>query len=242
MARRAKPKKKADAGADPFFRPFSKLKPARAATKEPAGAPKAEPPEVPPKRSRPAPPAGSRASDADTFALYMAGVRELDRRVERIPRTASRIDRAGAAETGPTDLDAPARERMWSLVGEGLRFETLDDGDRIEGRRIEVDPRELRRLRRGQYAVDGKLDLHGMGVVEARAAVEAFVKKRRGDGDRVVVIVHGKGAHSPRGLGVLRGEIAAWLSQGRAARQVAAFATAPEEQGGTGALLVLLAR
>jgi DNA-nicking Smr family endonuclease len=69
-----------------------------------------------------------------------------------------------------------------------------------------------------------------------------FVKKRASDGDRVVIVVHGKGEHSPRGQSVLRGEIAAWLSQGRAARHVAAFATAPEDHGGTGAVLVLLAR
>ncbi len=49
------------------------------------------------------------------------------------------------------------------------------------------------------------------------------------DGDRVVLVVHGKGNHSPRGQAVLRGEIAAWLSQGRSARHVAAFATAPDD-------------
>ena len=54
--------------------------------------------------------------------------------------------------------------------------------------------------------------------------------------------MHGKGKHSPHGHGTLRGEIAAWLSQGRSARYVAAFATAPDELGGEGALVVLLAR
>jgi len=39
---------------------------------------------------------------------------------------------------------------------------------------------------------------------------------------------------------VLRGEIGAWLSQGPAARHVAAFATPPPALGGEGALLVLL--
>jgi len=104
------------------------------------------------------------------------------------------------------------------------------------------DPRELRRLRRAQYAIDGKLDLHGLDLSAARQAVEVFIKKRATDGERVVLLVHGKGSHSPRGHAVLRGEIAAWLSQGRLARHVSAFATAPAEHGGTGAVLVLLAR
>jgi DNA-nicking Smr family endonuclease len=180
--------------------------------------------------------------DPQTFAIYMAGVQALPGdRAHRIPRTASRIERApGVAQV--TDPDADARARMRSLVTEGLRFETTDDGDRLEGRRIDLDPRELRRLRRGQYAVDGRLDLHGMDAETARTAVEAFVKKRARDGDRVVLVVHGKGSHSPRGHAVLRGEIAAWLSQGRSARHVAAFATAPADEGGAGAVLVLLAR
>ena len=86
-----------------------------------------------------------------------------------------------------------------------------------------------------------------MGAGEAREALEAFVRKRRAEGDRVVVVVHGKGTHSPRGVAVLRGEIGAWLSQGRAAREVAAFTSILEDDSadaacGSGALLVLLAR
>jgi DNA-nicking Smr family endonuclease len=173
----------------------------------------------------------------------MAGVQALpEDRAHRIPATASRIERAAAAGPAPTDPDAEARSRMRSLVSEGIRFETTDDGERLEGRRMDVDPRELRRLRRAQYAVDGKLDLHGLAAGEAREALEAFVRKRAGDGDRVVLVVHGKGTHSPRGHAILRGEIAAWLSQGKSSRHVAAFATAPDDHGGTGALLVLLAR
>ena len=81
-----------------------------------------------------------------------------------------------------------------------------------------------------------------MAVADARLAVDAFVKKHAVAGDRAVVVVHGKGSHSPRGVGALRGEIAAWLSQGRAARHVRAFVTASEDAGGAGALWVLLAR
>lgn len=194
------------------------------------------------KKEPKAAPSAMVPSESETFALYMAGVRALDtQKKSRIPKTASSIEKA-APEARTSDLDAPARAEMRSLVTEGLRFETTDDGQRLEGRRVDVDPRELRRLRRGQYSVDGTLDLHGMGLAEAREAVTTFVRKRGADGDRVVAIIHGKGSHSPRGVAVLRGEIGAWLADGRAARHVMAFATAPDEHGGTGALLVLLAR
>lgn len=189
-------------------------------------------------------PAGSTmsAEDAESFALYMAGVRELTDRATRIPRSANRVEKAAKGALPKLDLDAPAREQLAALVAEGVRFETSDDGERIEGRRIEVEPKEVRRLRRGQYTVDQQLDLHGLHVPEARKAIETFIEKRRKEGDRVVRIIHGKGGHSPRGTSALRGEIAAWLSQGPAKRHVAAFATAPPDEGGAGAMLVLLMR
>ncbi len=270
MAKRAKAPKAAKRPkveqAEPFFRPFAKLDASRreraggegkAAAPAPATKlPQRAPAPIPPKPPTPAPPPQRRPAappprddapqpgDPQTFAVYMAGVHALPGgAAHRIPRTASKLERAGSGDGGVvSDADADARARMRSLVTEGLRFETMDDGERIEGRRLDVDPRELRRLRRGEYAVDGKLDLHGLGADEARHAVEGFVRKRSHDGDRVVLVVHGKGTHSPRGNAVLRGEIAAWLSQGRSARHVAAFATAPDDHGGGGAVLVLLAR
>lgn len=261
MAKRARAAKKTARATteriEPFFQPFAGLAKPKAGEKKPKAGESAKPqakseaqPPVPDAKQRaPRRQAGAddapppRPVDPETFAIYMAGVQALpEDRAHRIPRTASRVERAAPGAAPREDPDAEARARMRSLVTEGMRFETTDDGERLEGRRIDLDPRELRRLRRGQYAVDGKLDLHGLPVDEARAAVEAFVRKRARDGDRVVVIVHGKGSHSPRGHAVLRGEIAAWLSQGRSARHVAAFTTAPDDHGGTGAVLVLLAR
>ena len=182
------------------------------------------------------------SEDSASFALYMAGVRALDDKATRIPLSANRLERAAKGSLPAPDADAPAREQFQALVVEGIRFETSDDGERIEGRRIEVEPREVRRLRRGQYTVDQQVDLHGLTAFEARKAMETFIEKRRKEGDRVLRIIHGKGAHSPRGVSVLRGEIAAWLSQGPAKRHIAAFATAPDGEGGAGALLVLLMR
>lgn len=262
-------KKKASAEA-PFFRPFATLardakarkddeqRPSAtradegtsaAKTKAASGAhraksaPASKPSPAPaPRRDAPADEAPPVPVDPETFAIYMAGVRALDDRATRIPTTASRVERAERGALPAVDPDRDARERLRSLVSEGLRFEVSDDGESLEGRRVDLDPRDLRRLRRGAFAVDGRLDLHGMSATEARAALEAFVKKKQADGDRVVVIIHGKGSHSPRGVGILRGEIGAWLSQGRVARHVAAFTSAPADEGGGGALLVLLAR
>jgi DNA-nicking Smr family endonuclease len=234
-----------------FYRPFAALE--RQTERSGSGNERPAPvtPAPPPAAARRDPPRSPDAGgDADTFAIYMAGVETLEPRATRIPRTASEVERPSRS-LPVGDADAPARASLGSLVTDGIRFEVSDDGERLEGRRIDVDPRELRRLRRGEYPVDGRLDLHGMTVDEARRALEAFVRKRRADGDRLVVVVHGKGRHSPRGDAVLRGEIGAWLSQGRAAREVDAFASvgavrvdpgAGDDAERPGALYVLLAR
>lgn len=196
--------------------------------------------EVATKRQRKAPtpdePAQPRRTVPDeraVFAAHMADVKPLARgKKSPSPRVPMR---AAFAEE-------PARAADPGRPGVEVGFETADDGERMEGRRLDVDPKELRRLRRGLHVLDGTLDLHGKAATEARSALLAFVKKHRAAGDRVVLVIHGRGRRSAGGQAVLRGEIAAWLSQSSLARHVFAFVTAPDEQGGAGALLVLLAR
>ena len=239
-----KPKAKKAPEAEAVHRPFAGIAKALAKAKESERQkPKAPPaPARPAKSASPPPRTAPAPVDQGSFALYMAGVRPLNPGTERIPESDNRVERAARGALPKEDLDAEAREQLRSFVAEGYRFEVVDDSAYLEGRRLDVDRRDLRRLRRAQYAVDGKLDLHGLSIEEARRAVEAYVKKRASEGDRMVVLVHGKGTHSPRGQGGSRGEIAAWLAQSSASRHVAAFCPAPPELGGTGAVLVLLAR
>jgi DNA-nicking Smr family endonuclease len=122
------------------------------------------------------------------------------------------------------------------------RFEVSDAGERAERRRLDVPLETLRGLRRGRMPIDARIDLHGMTAQQARAQLEFFLKTMRARGERCVLVIHGKGAHSPMGMGILRGEISAWLSQGASSSSVSAFATARQEDGGLGAVYVLLRR
>jgi DNA-nicking Smr family endonuclease len=235
----AKPKKKAEP-LEAVHRPFAKI--AAELSKEVGdakGAKKASRVAQPPKQSS----TKEHEPESETFARFMAGVKTLEEKSTRVARTANEVARSTQSTRRPAeDLDAPAREALRAIVIEGIRFETSDDGEHIEGRRLDVDPRQLRRLKRAEHAIDARVDLHGMTREEARHTLEVFVKKRAADGDKCALVVHGRGHHSPRGVSVLRGEVGAWLTSGRAARHVLAFATAPPEEGGLGALLVLLAR
>jgi DNA-nicking Smr family endonuclease len=203
------------------------------------------------KRADPNEDAGPKRSateDDDALLLHRlyAGVEPLDRsRGGRLPKQA--VERSSASEGKRVREAAQAEaaevhDRLRGLVEGRARFEVADDGHHVEGRREDVPMEAVRRLRRGLLPVDGRLDLHGMGAAEARAQLELFLRTMRARGERCVLVIHGKGEHSPGGVGVLRGEIAAWLSQGASSEHVAAFATASDPDGGEGATYVLVRR
>jgi DNA-nicking Smr family endonuclease len=198
----------------------------------------------PPPQHRPAEP----EDDALVLHRLFAGVEPLDRsRGDRVPkqkveRTVHVDDQARRGRAAAQAEAEAVHEHLRSLVEGRARFEVADDGQRVEGRRVDLPAEALRRLRRGLVPVDARLDLHGMGVPEARAQLELFLRTMRARGERCVLVIHGKGEHSPRGLAVLRGEIAAWLSQGASSEHVAAFATSSLADGGEGAVYVLLRR
>jgi len=110
----------------------------------------------------------------------------------------------------------------WSLpeTGEPLKF--LRTGH---------SPDLLKKLRRGQWRVEDELDLHGLNRLEATRAVADFLNEATSQEIRCVRIVHGKG------LGVLRETLRAVLP---AHIEVLGFVEAPPDQGGAGAVLVLL--
>ncbi|HTS21536.1 MAG TPA: Smr/MutS family protein [Casimicrobiaceae bacterium] len=95
----------------------------------------------------------------------------------------------------------------------------------------------LTRLRRGQWSVQGELDLHRLNRDEARDALGEFVNAARASGWRCVRIVHGKGLSSPNREPVLKGKVRQWLAQ---RDEVLAYCEAPHHAGGSGAVLVLL--
>jgi DNA-nicking Smr family endonuclease len=204
-----------------------------------------------PKKAKKPPPSSreSQKNGIEDEALLLhrmlAGVRPLDRPHERVSQQT--IERSSSveklAQRGQEIAAAEAdevHEHLRSLVEGKSRFEVTDDGLRVAGRRTDVPLDALRRLRRGLMPIDARIDLHGLTVTEARAQIETFLATMRARHEHCVLIIHGKGMHSPSRTSVLRGEITAWLSQGAAGQHVAAFATADAHDGGEGATYVLL--
>jgi DNA-nicking Smr family endonuclease len=200
-----------------------------------------------PQPARPASTTPTPDDDALVMHRLFAGVEPLDRSRGRLPRQPidrpRDIERLSKQAEDAARIDADAvHEHLRTLVEDRARFEVEDDGARVEGRRIDVPFDALRRLRRGLLPIDARIDLHGSSARQARVELELFLRTMRSRGERCVLVIHGKGEHSPDGAGVLRGEIAAWLSQSAASQHVAAFATARGGDGGEGAVYVLLRR
>jgi DNA-nicking Smr family endonuclease len=172
-----------------------------------------------------------------TFRELMATVRPLAPGSRRVPPPAgpafgSPPGRVGAAFGSPPAPPSAGRETS---------FGVKDDGSTIEGARTGREAL-IRELRRGDFPVVDSLDLHGLSSAQAERALRRFCERTRGSRALAVLVVHGKGAHSPGGRGVLRDEIAGWLSSAALAHRVLAFVTARPKDGGGGAVYVLLAR
>jgi len=170
-------------------------------------------------------------NDPRHFLSAIGAVRRLEHdRVELVtPRPRAR------AEQRREDDRAAWRDLLSDPVG----ATDMQPGDELRFLRTGMDPRILRKLKRGQYRQQDELDLHGLFASEARQAVAAFLNEVRAHERLCVRIVHGKGLRSRQQGPVLKGLVDHWLRQ---RDDVLAFASARPVDGGTGAVYVLLKR
>ena len=168
--------------------------------------------------------------DKDLFRRAMADanplkVEERAATERRKPRPGARFSRADEHEVLRESLSADIDE-LEAGTGEALRFH-----------RPSVGKRTMRRLARGNYAVQAEIDLHGLTVAEAKPALKQFLSDAVLSGYRCVRVVHGKGRGSGERGPVLKPSVNRWL---RRWDNVAAFVSTPQVHGGTGAVYVLL--
>lgn len=161
------------------------------------------------------------------------------------------VRRIGEQPVPPARPRPPPRARMAErdereardAFRHALKEDPLLAGDALAYRRESVPPRAWQRLRRGELAVQDELDLHGATVREAEVMLRDFLHASHRQAFGCVRIVHGKGRHAGEwvddsGVPVLKNLVDRLL---RHRGEVMAFHSAPPAQGGTGAVLVLLA-
>jgi DNA-nicking Smr family endonuclease len=127
---------------------------------------------------------------------------------------------------------------LCEAISDEFDVETLLDTDEaLSFRRRGVGPEVVRKLRRGVWAIQAQLDLHGLRRDAAREHLAAFLREAVRGGLRCVRVIHGKGNGSPGREPVLKAKVRAWLVQ---KNEVIAFTQARAQDGGHGAVLVLL--
>ena len=109
------------------------------------------------------------------------------------------------------------------------------------GRIAGVDKRLAERLKRGQLAIEGMLDLHGLTQEEAHRQLDGFLAHAAHGGRRCVLVITGKGVWRSDS-GILKEMVPRWLNEAPNRARVLAIANAQPRHGGSGALYVLLKR
>jgi DNA-nicking Smr family endonuclease len=213
----------------PFHAPFEKL----AGLKRALPRPPSPPPRAP---AAPAAPPPREPTEEELWARATAGATP----VAGPDLVSAPSPRPARARAWYADLDAV--DDLQSLLHGEPRFDLAPGDTLVEGAVAGLDAGVVRRLRRGDYEVEGRLDLHGLTREAAGGAVERFLRESRLGGKRCVLLIHGRGRHSEAQVPVIKQALEDWLAAGRFGRQVLAFASARPADGGAGALYVLLRR
>ena len=172
---------------------------------------------------------------ADDIALFRDAVRGA--RPIRKPNRAV-IDRHAAPPPVPVQSLLDAHDTLKESVSGPIDWEQMmETGEEMVFLRPGLSREILRRLRRGHWVVQDHFDLHGMNSEQARHLLAQFLGTCSKRALRCVRIVHGKGLRSPNREPVLKNKVRVWLAR---RDDVLAFCQAPANQGGAGALLVLL--
>lgn len=170
-------------------------------------------------------------NDADLFRESVGPVRPVRNRRAVVDRPRPR--------PVPRQREADERAVVDELLNHPWDPAALETGEEIFHARPGVQNRVLRRLRRGQYSVGDEIDLHSMNAESARAALDEFIGRARARMLSCVKVIHGKGLRSKGEGPVLKRLVNHWLRRHPA---VVAFASAKPNDGGTGAVYVLLKR
>ena len=120
--------------------------------------------------------------------------------------------------------------------------------ERLSKEPVRMEKGLHRAMMRGKLDPDARIDLHGMTVAQAHHALLGFVMASAARGDRLLLVITGKGRRKPRDdhapmparAGILKHEVPIWLRQVPLGPLVLELREAHRRQGGEGAYYVYL--
>jgi DNA-nicking Smr family endonuclease len=172
-------------------------------------------------------------SDDDDIHLFREAVRDVKplgqhRTVTKSPKAT--LKRRISRRPGRVMIDDPK-------PGSATADPVVTAGDEVSFRKPGVQAAVIRKLRRGEYGIQAQIDLHGLTADQGLRALEDFLSHAMARGIRTLRVIHGKGLRSGGEAPVLKNAV---ISALRRTSVVKAFVSARREDGGTGAVYVLL--
>ncbi len=167
-------------------------------------------------------------TDEDDFLLAMAGVKQIDKEKIHTPEVEKII-----VQNDPKPL-------MFDYEEGKLEFSFSSNNEHVQCNILGLDLHILAQLQNRHYNPESYIDLHGFNARQAFDALIPFFKNAYYKDMRSLLIVTGKGLNSFDGKPFLRSKVCDWLIQNPFKHIVIAFCTAKPEDGGSGALYVLL--
>lgn len=168
--------------------------------------------------------------DSDDFFKAMQDVRTLDGKGRAV------VPAPKENNVTPPPVSNPLQDFMDGK----LEFALNATEDYVEGHILGIDLLTVGKLQSRQYSPEAHIDLHGLNAEQAYHNLVAFFRNSYQRGLRTVLVVTGKGKNSVNGMPVLRNKVQEWFTKEPFRRVVIAFCTAKQEDGGTGALYVLI--
>tara|TARA_R110000851_G_scaffold90253_5_gene197085 strand:+ start:5242 stop:5844 length:603 start_codon:yes stop_codon:yes gene_type:complete len=132
---------------------------------------------------------------------------------------------------------AEQHELLPLLPTDPYLFKPLKPDDVVSYKMDGIQDEVFTQLRLGKYRFNTVLDLHQYRLLQARETLLNYVLSAYENGERNILVIHGKGYKSKPYAGLMKSAVCHWL---RFIEPVTAYHSATKECGGVGALFVML--
>lgn len=175
---------------------------------------------------------GKDVPDSELFSRAMAGVTRANKDLNK-----NRVEHTSSRPAKP--IIKKHRDSLLTDASSDDSFQTDDthQSENVSFARSGLQSRVLKKLKRGEFRFQEILDLHGCRSHEVDEQLSAFLSSALFSNQTCVLIIHGKGYRSAGRKGVLKPLTINFL---RNVAEVKAFCSALPQDGGSGAVYVLL--
>lgn len=134
----------------------------------------------------------------------------------------------------------PVQDILQDVLDPKTEFSLNATDEYVEAHVIGLDLMTVGKLQSRQYSPEAHIDLHGLNSKQAYDNLIAFFRTSYQRGHRMVLVVTGRGNNSHNKTPVLRNKVQEWFIKDPFKRVILAFCSAKQEDGGAGALYVLI--